>query len=159
MSKRLNELPENRILASIAKMQRDIQALKTPQPLGPELMEIHSTGYGVIGPVVVEPSTDGWVIANFVPSNPVLSLWTVLWSLYIDPPSGNPTDSAYKWPEGSSLTPAMVNNNVTGWLDYATSNDSLNIRELYVHVYNRDASAHTIYVQVGAYIPSISPGS
>lgn len=97
----------------------------------------------------------------FVPAGDKLSLWNILFSVVIDDNTTLTANGQFNnlFPEGGGLTAGQRNCRVYNWIDWATSNDSRNQREIKIRIENDDTSTHTYYLYVKAYTYSSTTGT
>lgn len=147
----------NRLVREVANNARDLRQLKSSiQPIGADILNVirvPSGGYLFGGPVTLAAGEMVTFITTAVPSSDILTIWNFLHSIYVD---SAVVDSAYNWPNGSSITSDMRKVECMAWIDWGTSSDDFNARTYKVHVINNGSSSHTVAIAVRAYLPSLS---
>lgn len=147
----------------IKKHGRYLRELKTPQQVGADILQVQglpsANVTNLYGPFTI-PSLD-ILPANvlWTPDNQTLTLWQVLVTLWVDPPTFSPggfPDPGYVWPDGTALTSGQSAINMFSWWDYYGSNDSNNTRLYKTAIYNYDSVDHVVYLAEKVYLPNLN---
>lgn len=144
----------------IKQQSRYLRELKTPQKVGGDVLGVQSlptTTTAYVSSLTVG-SGNGWLHqVPAVPSNSTLTLWNFLISVFVDATIGSNgiPDMAHLYPIGGSLTSGQVQLKYEVWIDWASSSDILNTRNLFIYLTNNDTSPHVYTTVVKWYFPSL----
>lgn len=145
------EALDKRLVNEVKGLRRDINDLKTSQPIGADIISVASapsTGALFGGPFTVAAGSATTVIIQITPFSGILTLWNYLYTVYVD---GSATDDAF--PSGINLTAAKRNVIIMNWIDWADSSDTSNIRMFKIRIRNEDTASHDYYLRFRAYLP------
>lgn len=154
---------DSRFINDVARLQRNLREIKSPQHIGADIIEIQSipssSFVSLAGPFTI-PSGGGLLVTHtYATDLQTLTLWNFLVSLYIDPTIDGMTglpDSANKYPDGGMLSAGQLNIKFETWIDWASSSDTTNARAFITYAVNKDTVDHTYYVAEKAYLPNLN---
>jgi hypothetical protein len=148
MINKSEQTPENRIIAEMADMRRDIEQMKSKQLLGADNMNVVTSSEGTLT-TVYPAGTVGGVVFNIYAGVKRLYLAEVKCTFYID----NDLNPAYAWPYGASINPNMLD--ISQLYDLARSDELVTGNKSYVfRIENTSAVSHTIYMHFKVIYPA-----
>ncbi len=129
-----------REIQDISARIRRIEAVR--QPVGADIVQIVTSGLTTASSGSVASGSRAVFTITVTPSNQKLTLWDILFSIYVDTNS----NSAYLYPSGASLSAGQKNLDLQWAVDYSLSSDATGQRVAKITVVNNDSSAHTYYL-------------
>lgn len=146
----------NRLAKEIQTLKHQQRALKNPQPLGADVINVMNfagVGQAYTGSVTLAAGQQATFTITFRPNNAVLSLWNFTTSLYVD---ADATAANLFGGFNNTLTSAQKNCLFMSWTSLEESNDTNNYRAFRAVVRNNDSGSHTYYFYVTAYLPALA---
>lgn len=151
---KVEQMLQDKLVRKVQENDRNLRAIKNIQPVGADSIDITgfpSAGGALIGPFTIAAGARGTFNVDFNPSASTLTLWNMLWSLYVDAYA-----SANRFPNGASITTEMLNAcDLVSWIDYEQSDNVTNKRRFKLYIHNNGASSHDYYLVVQAFLPRI----
>ena len=158
---------QNKIIGSLKQHSRDIRALKTPQQIGADILQVQTIPpggtYTLFGPFGVYPPQTG--VAIGIQATPVLestlTLYNFAATLFIDDSldAEGHISPGCNFPTGIQLPADIVNViQFSSWYDLATSDNATNSPTFIMQAFNNETpesfTSHTFYFGVAFYIPN-----
>lgn len=149
---RVQNALDMRLPKTVTGLKREMAQLKTPQPIGGDVLQVQSL-IGEGGPLTISSGQTQGFLATLVPERAVLTLARFAHSIYVD---GPPSDATEWHGESNSLTNGQADLLQQAWADYGDSDDTTNTIVYKLYITNNDIASHTYYAEIAFYIPNIN---
>ncbi len=148
MINRAEQTIDKELFNRITAMERELQALKTPQPVGGSTLTVERSNL-VSSTVTLPAGAEAFLYFSIKPTVPGLMLAEFAQTYYID------VDGSFnhQWPDGPSLTADQKLFDRSVHFDWGYSNDAEGKKWYTCKLKNTGANAKTVYLRTTFYHP------